>query len=256
METKHLKAGERIMIPTWSSSELCSVLSVAEYEDEHLTGRIVTVQLDDGRIYDEFITDSEDYSAEYTRRSGMPYHKRLDAFDWGYYGRDMTTTQRMVDAFVNRYDDFSSRGYGLYICSEVNGSGKTFLACCMAMELIKRNIPVQFVTLNDYVGMLSAKDQAAADIRDAQCLIVDDIGAQGEKQEWISDAIYRLVDYRYRENLVTIYTSNMPLKKSSKNDRVVSRISETSHDVRLPEVSVRELLAAKKKQEFLRGLVA
>lgn len=40
-------------------------------------------------------------------------------------------------------------------------------------------------------------------------LIVDDIGATKEDKDWISDAIYRLVNRRYENMLPTIYTSSL-----------------------------------------------
>ena len=245
------------MMPGWKSNELCTVLEVADCKDDHIEGWFLTVRTEGGRIYgNEFIVTSEDYSEDITRHSGMPYRQPLDAFKWGFYKADTSAVQKLVKAFVENFKQFRERGYGLYICSEINGSGKTYLACCIATEIVRRyNTQVSFVTLNDYIGMLSAKDPEAQNLKDSVLLIVDDIGAQSEQQAWISDAVYRLVDYRYRQNLPTIYTSNMAMNKASKNDRVVARIIDRSHEIRLPEFSVREMLANKNKMEFLREVM-
>lgn len=44
-------------------------------------------------------------------------------------------------------------------------------------------------------------------IRTAELLILDDIGAE-TKKEWIDTELFRLIDYRYSNKRVTIFTSN------------------------------------------------
>lgn len=55
--------------------------------------------------------------------------------------------------------------------------------------------------------------------------------------------------------LPTLYTSNVPVEKASGDDRIQSRIYGTSIPMLLPEVSVRDHLADKYRDEFLRTVL-
>ena len=90
---------------------------------------------------------------------------------------------------------------------------------------------------------------------EAVLLIVDDIGATTEDKEWISNAIFRLVNWRHENLLPTIYTSNVPIEKLKTDDRIVSRIYEDSVPIIMPEVSIRRKKADKYRSEFLRQIL-
>ena len=244
------------MIKTdFGTDEVVTVLRVCDYEDDTPRGFWIDYVRDDGRYGDAFVLEGEDYSAALKANSGMPYTD-IKGFKWSYYGNSADKIRRIVKSYIDDWKKWRQSGRGLYICSEANGSGKTFLACCIGNELIRQyNAQVDFVTVNDYIGLMSEDKDRAFRLRDSVLLIVDDIGTQNEKQEWISDAVFRLVDYRYRQKLPTIYTSNMPLKRASKNDRVTSRMFELSHEIKMPDISVREILATKAKEEFLSEVI-
>ena len=257
MATERPKVGQQITISSGAMLENAVVTDVWDYADDHQTVYVVEYRTESGRNEHYTVCVSEDFSKELTKASGMPYYDRADAFKWDYYGANMDAVKKIANSYVEDWRTWRAKGMGLYIFSGVNGSGKTFLACCIGNEIVCRyNSQVEFVTVNDYIGMLVENKDRAAELRDSVLLIVDDIGAQNEKQDWIRDSIFRLVDYRYRAKLPTIYTSNMPLQLASKNDRVTSRMFELSHEVKLPEVSVREIIATKAKKEFLSGVMA
>jgi DNA replication protein DnaC len=60
-------------------------------------------------------------------------------------------------------------------------------------------------------------------------LLLDDLGA-GKQSEWTSDALYRLVDHRWSQNLPTIYTTNSHPRDLHQlvGERVVSRLADAS----------------------------
>lgn len=257
MATVRPKVGEHITIKTASGSkQVVVVKSVYDYEDETQRGYFIDYKDENGRWGDKFVLESEDHSKKLVKRSGMPYYDLAKSFKWSYYGKHGDAAKKIANSYLEHWHDWRKNGRGLFICSETNGSGKTYLACCIGNELIVRyNSQVEFVTMNDYIALMSENRDRAAELRDAVLLILDDFGAQNEKQDWISDAVFRLVDHRYRTKLPTIFTSNMPMKKSSKNDRVTSRIFELSQVVKMPEVSVREIIATKAKEEFLQSVL-
>ena len=44
------------------------------------------------------------------------------------------------------------------------------------------------------------------------------------KKEWIDTELFRLIDYRYSNKRVTIFTSNIPMDSLKLNERIVDRI--------------------------------
>ena len=118
---------------------------------------------------------------------------------------------------------------------------------------------MKFVQVLDYIDLIKRKDEDADmerhSLKRCGLLILDDVGVQTEKQEWINNALFSLVDERYRNMLPTLYTSNVPIEKASGDDRIQSRIYGTSIPMLLPEVSVRDHLADKYRDEFLRTVL-
>ena len=151
-------------------------------------------------------------------------------------------------------------GYGLYIYSKTRGSGKTLLSCCIANEVLKRHdVNVKFITISDYLKKAWDKSETAREelkaIREASLLIVDDIGATAENKESIMDAIFNLVDFRYKRKLATIYTSNLEIDELKCGDRAIERIYEDTMILKLPEVNIRRLKAKKYKQKELKNML-
>lgn len=187
---------------------------------------------------------------------GMPVEymsKRLTDFDWDIYGVDKSTEREVAESFITRFDDFRRQGRGLYISSKTKGSGKTMLACCLGNELIqRRGIEVKFTSVTEYIA---AEKEVREALRNCRVLIVDDFGAQSEKEDWIREVVFGLVNRRNENNLTTIYTSNNPLASASKEERVQSRIYAVSQEIVLPGVSVRKKLADKHKAEFMKEIL-
>lgn len=63
----------------------------------------------------------------------------------------------------------------------------------------------------------------------ADLVLFDDLGA-GKHTDWTEDAIYRLVDYRWAQQLPTIYSTNLTASQleASVGARVVSRIADAT----------------------------
>lgn len=190
------------------------------------------------------------------KMKGMPVEymsKKLSDFNWDVYGVDKLTEREIAESFITRFDDFRRQGRGLYISSKTKGSGKTMLACCLGNELIqRRGIEVKFTSVTEYI---SAEKEERETLRNCRVLIVDDFGAQSEKEDWVREVVFGLVNRRYENILTTIYTSNNPLASASKEERVQSRIYAVSQEIVLPNVSVRKKLADKQKAEFMKEIL-
>lgn len=173
-------------------------------------------------------------------------------FKWDIYGTDVKEQKNIVNHFVLHYEQFRKKGYGLYIYSSAKGSGKTMLSCCLANALVrKRDICVKFISVPEFLEMTKKKYRGSNVIEDlvaverSELLILDDIGTE-MKKEWVDTELFRLVDSRYNNKRVTIFTSNIGIGSLKLDDRIVERINFMCLKVGLPEVSIR---ARKTKQE-------
>ena len=99
-----------------------------------------------------------------------------------------------------------------------------------------------FIELSFHAHKTEDDKEKIKAIREATLLIFDDIGANNTK-EAIDSTLFGLIDYRNRNNLTTIYTSNLNREELQKklHDRVVSRVFDNTIPISLPEVSVRDI---------------
>ena len=67
-----------------------------------------------------------------------------------------------------------------------------------------------------------------------EVLVIDDFGAETHK-DWIDDRFYQIINTRYVNKLITIFTSNDSLTNTDYDDRITSRIVERSFLLHFPE---------------------
>lgn len=188
------------------------------------------------------------------KRSWMPkeyFGKTLSAFDWTLYPAQTKPSQELAVDFINQYKEmFVAQHRGLYIYSAQKGSGKTLLACCLANEVAKKyDCNIKFVSETDYLDQIKNEDFKKA-CKECQLLVLDDFGVSRQDRDWITSALYGLINYRNSEMRTTIITSNVPYNAKNVDDRIMSRIREMCLELRLPEYSVREALAEESNQRF------
>lgn len=193
----------------------------------------------------------------------MPFDyldKRSCDFDWDYYpDNGIKKIKDIVNSFILNFSEFRKAGKGLYIHSKAKGSGKTLLSCILANELLERvSLNIKFITVLDFIEMTKKgfkSEKAAEDIenlRNATVLILDDIGVQMSK-EWVDTVLYRLIDHRASNRLVTIFTSNIEADKLKIDERIIQRIEKMTIPVHFPEVSVRKKIVDMENKKFLKG---
>jgi DNA replication protein DnaC len=117
------------------------------------------------------------------------------------------------------------------------GTGKTRLACAMAIALRQKEITTKIVYSSDLFLSLRQSFNAKAGTNQLSefqiieamtappVLICDDIGVQ-KQTEYVIEAWYNIIDARYRNCKPTAFTSNLSLKEISAfmSDRVASRL--------------------------------
>lgn len=215
---------------------------------------------EDENGYEFFVSDSEIKTANSTRaeRSLIPKEYRenqISDFDWKLYGDVNVSIQKTtLNRFITRFQEFSNHGMGLYIFSSTKGSGKTMLACILLNEIGSRyDINTKFVTSTDYLNMTKRSYKGNDDeinmIRRSELLVIDDIGTQLSR-DWIDTTFYELVNFRYNNKLLTIYTSNIPVDSLKMDERVTDRIDRTTMLVKIPEKPIRRNKGLEEKRRF------
>ena len=166
---------------------------------------------------------------------------------------------QVVKYYLDHFDQMKAEGKGLYLYSGTKGSGKTRMAASIANELMRNHdTSVRFSTsitiLDEIKNSWNAKEYTERQLLDSlftvPVLIIDDFGAE-RATEWAGDRFYQIINERYINNRVTIFTSNMSLNSLKYDDRITNRIKERNFCVDFPEESVREHIAEKNRREMV-----
>jgi DNA replication protein DnaC len=161
--------------------------------------------------------------AEPARRARLLEHARipkryrhctLDAFDTEWNPKDPTLARalRAVREFVDLWPEVDK---GLLVMGKV-GTGKTHLAVAALAELIEhkgvRGLFADFTALVLEMQMAfddgDARRELLRPLLDADLLVLDELGARKLTSPFVADLLYYLVNTRYLEERVTIFTTN------------------------------------------------
>ena len=171
---------------------------------------------------------------------------------------------QIVKEYLDMFKDAKRKGMGLYICSETKGSGKTRMAASIANELMeKHNTQVKFSTSMRILteirrsydpGTAMTESQLLSALSTTEVLIIDDFGTE-RVTDWVKDKFYEIINNRYVDKKVTIFTSNEPVEGLKYDDRITNRIKEMCYQVNFPEESVRDHIADKNMQDMMRKVM-
>lgn len=151
---------------------------------------------------------------------------------------------------------------GLFIWSRTKGSGKTRIAAGIANELMK-SYAVKFavsLTILQEIKNTWRRDAEYSESRllDAlyttDILVIDDFGVE-RPADWINDKLYQIINERYINRKVTIFTSNESLETLQYDDRITNRIKERTYQIAFPEESVRDHIAELHQEDMIRKLM-
>ncbi len=116
-----------------------------------------------------------------------------------------------------------------------NGCGKTHLAAAIANQCLDSGSVVLFAVVPDLLDHLRAAfapdaaevyDQLFAKMREAEVLVLDDLGAQ-QSSPWANEKLFQLFNYRYNLGMPTVVTAN-PKGLQGIDERIRSRLSDNS----------------------------
>ena len=161
----------------------------------------------------------------------------------------LTVLNRMIK-FVNDYPDNRK---GLYLYGDF-GVGKSFMVAALAHDLSEKrgvsstllHYPSFVIDVKNAIGDGNVKN-LVDEIKQAEVLILDDIGAE-QSTPWVRDEVLQVIlQYRMQEDLPTFFTSNFSYEDLEKhfakgkngNDetwearRVMERIRYLAEETRL-----------------------
>lgn len=202
-------------------------------------------------------------------RANIPatyYDADINSFKWDIYADDkgnvidISQQKKYIDSFIFDFEKWQEKGLGLFIYSKARGTGKTFLASCICNSLmVKYKLTTKFVSESDLIDLARQEPrQGEKPVIETLCeckvLVIDDIGAKNTGAEWLNDILFKIIESRYQNKLVTIFTSNMKINELQIDDRVSSRIDKISQLIPLPEYSYRNKQSHDEKIEFYKEL--
>ena len=188
---------------------------------------------------------------------------RLDNFSLTIYESDISRkiiekNMKAVKWWFEHIEDMKERGMGFYFYSKAKGSGKTRMAISIANELMyQKNTSVKFATsiqiLNEIKASWSKENvnteqQLIQDLSRVEVLIIDDFGVEIEK-EWVMERFYQIINTRYINNLITIFTSNVSIDEINE-ERITNRIIEKCYSLAFPDESIRNQIGMRNREEL------
>ena len=139
--------------------------------------------------------------------------------------------------YVEQWQTMRSENLGLLLWGGV-GTGKSFLAGCIANALMEQEVPVRMTNFARILNELNGSFSGRNDIVDKFCryplLIIDDFGME-RGTEYALEQIYSIVDSRYRSRKPLIVTTNLTLDEirhpqDTAHARIYDLLMQETHD--------------------------
>lgn len=145
------------------------------------------------------------------------------------FGNDNGRNPQMQFAhlYVEHWEEMKAASRGYLLWGNV-GTGKTYLAGCIANALMEQEVSVRMTNfaaiLNDLTGTLNGRNAYIERLCSFQLLILDDFGME-RGTEYGLEQVYNVIDSRYRSRKPLIVTTNLTLSElQDPPDRAHQRI--------------------------------
>lgn len=155
--------------------------------------------------------------------------------------------------YVKHWEKMKRDNIGLLFWRAV-GTGKSFLAGCIANALLEQEIPVRMTNfeevLNDLSSNFSEKNEYIKSLCRFPLLILDDFGME-RGTEYGLEQIYAVIDGRYRSGKPLIVTTNLTLNelnnpRDTAHARIYDRLKEMCVPLNFSGESRRRMTAQEK----------
>lgn len=176
----------------------------------------------------------KDQERKRKRRQQLQEISNLGAFS----NKRFSTFNQRVPGLQEAFEisvEFAKAPDGWLLLVGPNGCGKTHLAAAIANASLEAGAVVLFATVPDLLDHLRAAfapdsnevyDQLFARMREAEVLVLDDLGTQ-QSSPWANEKLFQLLNYRYNSGFPTVITAN-PRGLQATDERIRSRLSDIS----------------------------
>lgn len=189
--------------------------------------------------------------------------ENFDFLSYDYYVDDeLEKFKKAVQICQNFVENFHLDYRNLFFYGTV-GTGKSFLSCCVAKELMDKGNLVIYFSASQLFDTLSKstfdKDSTEAlsgiseDIYECDLLIIDDLGTE-LTNAFVSSRLFSCLNNRHMRKKATIITTNLSLGelRDRYSDRIFSRITSNYTVCKLtgPDIRMKKKTAASKNGSF------
>ena len=193
---------------------------------------------------------------ERNRRAGFP-EEQMQKWTFEKDDRANAKISDICHRYVENFPKMKAKGKGLMFLGGF-GTGKTFLAACIANALLDEGFSVLMTNfprlVNTIHGMREGKQEYIDSLNKYSLLIIDDLGVE-RQSEYVAEIVQNIVDSRYRAGLPMVITTNLSPKDFSETQdvaksRLYSRISEMCLPLIVKGVDRRKANAADSDKEL------
>ncbi len=178
------------------------------------------------------------YRVAKLREYGLPDAKMLDCT----FDNDDRANQKItgiLQRYTENFEKMIESGKGLTLFGNT-GTGKTFLALCVANALIEREVACKVITSPQIVSEISDADnqqEYITRLNRYKLLVLDDLNAE-RNTDYANEIIYNVIDCRCRAGLPIIITTNATaddLKNQSdmRKARIYSRLFQMTFPIEI-----------------------
>lgn len=158
----------------------------------------------------------------------------------------------LISASLRKQIEGFDVGKGYYLWGTV-GTGKTYLICALVRSFLLKmqekgrleetrrlpkitSVPAILSAIKDSFDEKSNETEKGIIMRYSSypCLILDDLGVE-KPSEWVMQTLYSIIDNRYKDDMQTVFTSNLGLDRIQDRigERIPSRIAEMCEIVQI-----------------------
>lgn len=163
--------------------------------------------------------------------------------------------------YAKCFEQMKEDNVGLLFYGDV-GSGKTYLACSIANELIEREqVKVKIMNLSQVINQIQKSafkvdsNEIIDNLSNIPLLILDDLGIERDTS-YAREQVYNIINSRYLKGRPTIFTTNLSLEIIQNPNieleyqRIYSRILEMTIPVKVTGEDFRRKIQQEKLRKY------
>ena len=163
--------------------------------------------------------------------------------------------------YAKNFEQMKEDNVGLLFYGDV-GSGKTYLACSIANELIEREqVKVKIMNLSQVINQIQKSafkldsNEIIDNLSNIPLLILDDLGIERDTS-YAREQVYNIINSRYLKGRPTIFTTNLSLEIIQNPNieleyqRIYSRILEMTIPVKVTGEDFRRKIQQEKLRKY------